>query len=106
MEAARNSQTSELTFHNPPWESGLGSQYVRAAIRRLLGDLELHYPIFVKKKLRIREVLMSLTRLLAPGALALCKFPEEHVHRHIFHILLKFLMHLGRGKCEGRGMRG
>lgn len=81
---------------------------MRAAIRCLLGDLELHYPIFIKEKLRIREVLMSLTRLLSPGALALRKFPEEHVHRHIFHILLKFLMHLGRGRgrSEGRGVRG
>lgn len=78
---------------------------MRAAIVCLLGDLEMHYPSFLKKKLRIREVLLSLTRLLAPGTLALCKFPEEHVHRHIFHILLKFLMHLSRGRREGRGMR-
>lgn len=74
-----------------------------AAIR---GTWNCHYPIFLRKNLKVREVLLSLTRLLAPGALALCKFPEEHVHRHIFHILLKFLMHLGRGRHEGLGMKG
>lgn len=63
------------------------------------GTWKCHYPIFLEKQLRVREVLQSLTRFLAPGALALCKFPEEHVHRHIFHILLKFLMHLDRGKA-------
>lgn len=76
---------------------------MRAAIR---GTWNCLYPIFLKKNLRVREVLLSLTRLLPPGALALCKFPEEHVHRHIFHILLKFLMHLGRGRREGRDMKG
>lgn len=66
------------------------------------GTRNCHYPIFLNKNLRVREVLLSLTRLLAPGTLALCELPEEHVHRHIFHILLKFLMHLG----GGRGMKG
>lgn len=93
-------------FH--PGDSGLGCECERGSSQPAgpSGDLELHYPSFLQKKLRAREALLPLTRLLPPGALALCKFPEEHVHRHIFHILLKFLMYLGRGRREGRGMRG